>query len=338
MQVLGLAGVTAIAAGDDFSVAIGSDGAAGGIVWAWGRNNYGQLGDGTLNNKLVPVRVPNLTGVKAIAPGTGFTAALLQNGEVWTWGDNDHGQLGTGNEIDSLVPVRAQPIEERTITAGTFTTFSIGSDGMLWAWGRAQEGEAGGPSAHITNEAWRPQRVLPPMMVAPTAAATSSTYSLVAKPDGTVWGLGANGSGQLGNGGQTAATAWVSSSSFSLGNNAFLAADQDGDGLSTWQEYLRGLDPLNADTNGNGIIDGAEASAGTNAQHPDSDGDGVSNWREVQRGTDPFNVDTDGDTVNDGADAFPLDPTRSTAPPPVPGDTTPPTITLTEPTNAIPVP
>lgn len=51
-------------------------------------------------------------------------------------------------------------------------------------------------------------------------------------------------------------------------------------------------------------------------------------------GTDPFNPDTDGDTVNDGTDAFPLDPTRSTAPSPDPEDTTPPTITLTEPTSA----
>ena len=51
-------------------------------------------------------------------------------------------------------------------------------------------------------------------------------------------------------------------------------------------------------------------------------------------GTNPFVADTDGDTVLDGADAFPLDPTRSTAPAPTPGDTTPPTITLTAPVSA----
>jgi hypothetical protein len=42
--------------------------------------------------------------------------------------------------------------------------------------------------------------------------------------------------------------------------------------------------------------------------------------------------------VNDGLDAFPLDPTRSQAPQPTAGDTTPPTITLIEPTNAVPIP
>ena len=64
------------------------------------------------------------------------------------------------------------------------------------------------------------------------------------------------------------------------------------------------------------------------------DGDGVTNAVEAIRGTDPFRVDTDEDGVNDGTDAFPLDPTRSQAPPPDPNDHTPPVINLVEPTNA----
>jgi len=64
------------------------------------------------------------------------------------------------------------------------------------------------------------------------------------------------------------------------------------------------------------------------------DDDGVLNGAERAQGTDPFNADTDGDGVNDGADDFPLDPTRDTAPSSNPNDTTPPDITLDEPTNA----
>jgi hypothetical protein len=67
----------------------------------------------------------------------------------------------------------------------------------------------------------------------------------------------------------------------------------------------------------------------------DLDGDGVSNRDEVQSGTDPLRADTDGDGVPDGEDAYPLDPTRSEEAPPVPGDTTPPDITLTMPSNAV---
>jgi len=76
----------------------------------------------------------------------------------------------------------------------------------------------------------------------------------------------------------------------------------------------------------------------------DTDGDGVRNSVEVARGTDPLRADTDGDGYCDGTgpgcysmplDCFPLDPTRSACPTRVPGDTTPPLIRLTEPTNAV---
>jgi hypothetical protein len=71
--------------------------------------------------------------------------------------------------------------------------------------------------------------------------------------------------------------------------------------------------------------------------NPDDDGDGVPNAVEVANGTDPFRSDTDGGAVSDLLDFYPLDATRSQKPAPVPGDTTPPTITLTQPTNARPV-
>ena len=67
----------------------------------------------------------------------------------------------------------------------------------------------------------------------------------------------------------------------------------------------------------------------------DVDGDGVSNTLERTKGTDPLRADTDGDAVSDGTDCFPLDPTRTTCPTPIPGDVTPPIITLTEPVSAV---
>jgi PKD repeat protein len=114
-----------------------------------------------------------------------------------------------------------------------------------------------------------------------------------------------------------------------------LASDADSDGLGVLDEWRRGTNPLDADSNDDGILDGASVAAGIDPTNLDVDGDGVLNAVELQRGTDPFRADSDGDGVNDGSDCFPLDPTRSQCPQPVPGDSTPPRITLHEPTTAV---
>ncbi len=110
--------------------------------------------------------------------------------------------------------------------------------------------------------------------------------------------------------------------------------DADGDGLSAWEEWLLGTDPLDADSNHNDVLDGAESGTAGAGANPDTDGDGVADGLERERGTDPFLADTDGDGVNDALDAFPLDLSRSQGLVADPNDVTPPVITLTFPTNA----
>ncbi len=90
VQVSDLSGVIAIAAGEYHSLALKSNG----TVWAWGRNNYGQLGNGTTTNKNTPVQVSGLSSVIAIAAGTFHSIALKSDGTVWAWGVNEYGQLG----------------------------------------------------------------------------------------------------------------------------------------------------------------------------------------------------------------------------------------------------
>jgi alpha-tubulin suppressor-like RCC1 family protein len=105
-------GLTArqVFAGGDFPnnghvLAILSDGS----VWAWGDNNRGQLGDGTLTNSSLPVPVQVPTGVTFtyVAAGGTHSLALDSTGNVWAWGDNTYGQLGDGLHE----PYSASPIE-----------------------------------------------------------------------------------------------------------------------------------------------------------------------------------------------------------------------------------
>jgi hypothetical protein len=165
--------------------------------------------------------------------------------------------------------------------------------------------------------------------------AVGDSYAVAAMHlDGGVWMWGINSSGQLGDGTTSSRVTPVPISGFSLADGAWLLTDNDGDGLEAWLELEIGTDPGNADTNGDGINDRAAFASNISATNADMDGDGVSNIKERERGTDPFRADTDNDSSNDSADCFPLDPTRSSCPSPNPSDTTPPSITVTRPTNA----
>lgn len=87
-----------------------------GSVWAWGNNDSGQLGDGTTENRPLPVRVDGVSGATGIAAGGGrnewgpggHSLAVLADGSVAAWGLNDAGQLGDGGTQDSTHPVEVK--------------------------------------------------------------------------------------------------------------------------------------------------------------------------------------------------------------------------------------
>ena len=72
----------------------------------WGRNDYGQLGDGTTNNSTTPVIVsmPSGLGVAEISAGSRHTCAVATNASVYCWGAHEEGSLGLGEGVDSDVP------------------------------------------------------------------------------------------------------------------------------------------------------------------------------------------------------------------------------------------
>ena len=91
------AGATDVAAGSNHSLAL-----VGGVVYAWGRNLAGELGDGDYEESDVPVAVTGITGpIVNVEAGLTSSYALGVDGSLWTWGSNKLGQLGTGSTADS---------------------------------------------------------------------------------------------------------------------------------------------------------------------------------------------------------------------------------------------
>jgi len=365
----GLGGVTviAVAAGRFHSLALTSDGR----VYGWGYNGNGQVGDGSTTQRLTPVPLTSLTdAVVAIAAGDSHSLAVTRDGTVYAWGFNYYGQLGDGTTMEQHSPVQVSSLRGvMAIAAGASHSLALRTDGSLsgdvWAWGQNSNGLFGDGT---TLNAILPVRALSGANAVSTATSQSLYLRTDASAQGSIWGSGLHYGDRLTSGAPNSSTsprrigsgdfvALAAGDGFSLalrrdtsllswGPNSYAAAngfvlgsgtgtdDPDHDGLSTWDELRHGCDPFNPDTNGDGILDGPAIAAGLSCSNPDMDGDGVLNWVEIAQGTDPFNADTDGDGVPDGADCFPLDPTRWECPAPVPGDTTPPVITLTEPANA----
>ncbi len=330
VPVPGLTGVSRLAAGQKFSLALEDDGTGSGPVWAWGLNANGQLGDGSLVPRLLPVQVSGITDAVAIAAGQDFAFAIERGGTLWAWGHNSSGQLGDATTTDRLSPV---PVIFATgvtaVAAGPLHSVAATNDGRVWTWGSNTWQQLGDDTVDRNY----PQAI-GGVTALTVASGPSSVHTVALQPDGTVMSWGGNGSGQLGDGTTTLRPTPVSVSGLSVASNDWLLGDPDGDRLVTWREYLLGTDPLVADTNRDGVPDGTAVSAGVSPTSPDADGDGVPNWVEIAQGTDPFAPDTDGDGVPDGVDCFPLDPTRSTCLVADPNDHVPPIITLIEPVTA----
>ncbi|MGB9825198.1 MAG: invasin domain 3-containing protein, partial [Desulfofundulus sp.] len=152
-----------------------------GTVWAWGNNNFGQLGDGTTINHATPVQVKNLTGVVAVAAGYYHSLALKSDGTVWAWGSNHYGQLGDGTTTDRYTPVQVQNLTDVVaVAANDFYSLALKSDGTVWAWGDNSYGRLG--DGTTTN---RTVPVQVKNLTSVVAIAAGSWHPLALKSDGT---------------------------------------------------------------------------------------------------------------------------------------------------------
>ncbi|UED75879.1 RCC1 domain-containing protein [Brevibacillus sp. DP1.3A] len=141
-KVKGLEDVTAIAAGFSLhNLAVKKDG----TVWAWGNNNYGQLGDGTKTNRFLPVQVKGLTDVVSVAVGNEQSFAIKKDGTVWAWGRNTQGRLGLGtNTMENMIPAKVAGLTDViAISSGYHHVLALKKDGTVWSWGVNESGQIG---------------------------------------------------------------------------------------------------------------------------------------------------------------------------------------------------
>jgi alpha-tubulin suppressor-like RCC1 family protein len=203
-----LSDVTAIAAGQNYALALLSNG----TVMSWGSNGQGELGNGTsVSFTTLPTAVTGLDGVTAIAANFDTSLALGTGGTVMAWGQNTFGELGDGGLAQSDVPVAVRGLRGvSAIAAGAEDGYALLSSGSVMAWGDAGVGQLGnGTERGSTEKGVRecfPGNFCSTAPVAVSALehvtmiAAGSESGLALRSDGSVMAWGHNWGGQLGDG------------------------------------------------------------------------------------------------------------------------------------------
>ena len=167
-----------------------------GSLWAWGRNDFGQLGDAT---RITPRTLPGRVGIANdwadISSSGSHTFAIKVDGSLWAWGDAQQSiLLGEEGERQLFPPTRIGDANDWMMVAtGGAHAAALKTDGSLWSWGR---------SRYLGDGTTSLRKV-------PTRVGDSSDWSQVScgaghtmaiKTNGSLWGWGSNNSGQIGDG------------------------------------------------------------------------------------------------------------------------------------------
>ncbi|CAB4123042.1 Regulator of chromosome condensation, RCC1 [uncultured Caudovirales phage] len=148
---VGILSYSAISAGGLHSMAILAGGT--GALYAWGLNNFGQLGDLTSVNKSSPVHI-GLLSYSAISAGGGFSIALqATTGALYTWGYNAEGEMGDGTNVSKSSPVHIGLLSYSAISAGGSHAMALRTTtGALYTWGYNANGQLGNGDAALLNQ------------------------------------------------------------------------------------------------------------------------------------------------------------------------------------------
>ncbi len=167
-------------------IALKSDG----TLWGWGTNHWGELGDGTCNPHLTPVKImdhvvyaANATYYSGMTDDVASTYAIQSDGSLWAWGHNHAGQLGNGNRDSQLSPVKIMD-HVRTFQTKDGSCTAIKTDGSCWHWGSSFSHTEGMMILH--NAITHPKKIADGVFT----AASSDLANYMIKQDNILWAWG----------------------------------------------------------------------------------------------------------------------------------------------------
>ena len=167
-----------------------------GKLWAWGKNEYGQLGTGDFQDYNRPVLVSSDTNWVLVSAKGNFSLALKRDGSVWATGFNEYGQLGIGSDRTKGQLTRVSSnVKFKYISTSENGSAAVGEDGSLYLWGYFTMSYLGRNSDTIH----RPFRLNFPNewdKIEPSSDLEPTFIGL--KKDGTIWSWGRNNFYKLG--------------------------------------------------------------------------------------------------------------------------------------------
>lgn len=174
-----------------------------GTIWAWGRNERGELGINSNIYSPVPSQIILNSQLNRhdddwikISAGQFHSFGLKSDGTLWAWGSNAKGRLGIGNTPNKKSPVQVGSDNKWiAIAAGFEHTLGLKSDGTLWAWGTNAFGELGNVS---TDHSPIPVQVGNENIWVDITTGIESSHG--SQSNGKLFSWGKSQSGELGNG------------------------------------------------------------------------------------------------------------------------------------------
>ena len=133
--------IVEISAGENHVLALDENG----IVWAWGNNNYYQLGNNVVSNSSEPIKVDLAEKIVKISAGYNSSFAITESNNLVVWGLNTNGELGIGNYENRKLPTSVENIKNvLDVKAGKSHAILVTTDGFVYTTGNNSFGSLTG--------------------------------------------------------------------------------------------------------------------------------------------------------------------------------------------------